>query len=631
MIRPSPFPIFVGILLSLIQFQQHGIGQESIPSQLEEKIDRAYKIVNSSPDSAIQIASDVFSVASRMDIPMLTADASYIKGLAFWYQGKAEFSLLAHDRALKIREEIRDSVGMGRSLNNIGIIAQHAGSDSLALDFFTRSYEIRKAVGKGVEMIYSATNICDQLDRMGQSDSADIFLVQIMNWARNSGSNATLAFVLEHAGLIQEKRENYHNALDYYQQAHDLRDSSLKNLLPRTRGLLQLSRCMAILDKNSLTTPIQFVSEAMNVAIENNWKDLESQAHLQLSQLYDSQGNIQGAYHHLVLHQALQDEIYEGESLLRTQTLIAIHSGFLKREKARSDEARTKNSSLRQWIEWLGALLIIGIFLGIALYIRYQGIKSQRNKLDLEMKQVEAKNLKLKSFSSVVSHDIKEPLRSFTYFLELLHRQDLIEPGSEIEEEYYEAKNRISSLSVMLKDLEIYFGLAEGIMKWRELDLQKLSQKIFRDLRPKINQANAHITIGSLPIIETQPTLFYQILLNLVSNAIRFQHPDETPKIEIEGYVENDLFYLSVKDNGIGIPAEQIDGIFKAFNRGSHHQYPGSGLGLAIVAKAVALLEGTVEVKSEVNQGSVFTVTLPVVTKRKEKEIEVSNPQAVSS
>lgn len=630
MTKPSPFPIFIGIFLTIVQFQQQGLSKESLAVKLSNRLNQAYSFVNSSPDSAISIASEVLLVARRKNLSQAEADAFYIKGLAYWYQGKAESSLVAHDQALKIREEIRDSVGIGRSLNNIGLIAQHAGSDSLALSFFIRSFDIRKKAGAHVEMIYSATNICDQLDRMGQGDSAMIFRQEVMKWAKDSRSDMAIAFVTEHMGLMEEKRGHFELALSYFQQAYDLRDES-GNKLARTRGLLQLSRCMAVLDSSSLEIPIQYVSKVMNAATANDWKDLESEAHLQLSQLYDAQGNLNQAYHHLVLHKNLEDRILEGESLLRTQALTAIHFDLLKREKVRIGEEQKKNSFLRQWVEWLAALLSIGFILGIGLLIRYNRIKRQRNRLDLVNRQMEEKNLKLKSFSSVVSHDIKEPLRSFTYFLELLQRHGIVGAGSELEEEYREAKRRISDLSFMLKDLEIYFGLTEGVMKWRELDLQELTQKIFSDLKSKIDQTHAQISVGTLPLIETQPTLFYQILLNLVSNAIRFQQHGQIPKVEIEGYVAHNVFQLSVKDNGIGIPAEQIDGIFKAFNRGSHHQYPGSGLGLAIVAKAVALLEGTIEVKSEVNQGSIFTVRIPVVSERRGKEIEASTPQAVSS
>lgn len=630
MSRPSPFTLFVGIFLSITQFHQQGLSQESISSQLGEKIDQAYPLVNSTPDSAIKIASEVYAIANLKNLPKTKANALYIKGLAYWYQGKAEFALVAHAQALKIREDIRDFVGIGRSLNNIGLIAQHAGSDSLALSFFTRSFDIRKQAGQDVEMIYSATNIFDQLDRMGQHDAARTLREKVMGWAKNSHSSTALAFVAEHAGLMEEKQGSYQLAQAYYQQAYDLREGK-PHQLERTRGLLQLSRCMAVLNSNSLSTPILQVSSALDVAIENNWKDLESQAYLQLSQLYDSQGSLSSAYQHLVKHKNLQDKISEGESLLRTQALTAIYSDLLKRENLRKEEELKRNSFLQQWVEWLIASLLITLILGIGLYVRYVSIKSQRNRLDLEKKQMEEKNLKLKTFSSVVSHDIKEPLRSFTYFLELLNRHGIVGQGSELEEEYNEAKNRISDLSFMLKDLEIYFGLTEGIMKWRELDLQELTNKIFSDLKHKINRTKAQISVNSLPAIETQPTLFYQIVLNLVSNALRFQHPGEVPVVEIKGRLNQHSFSLSVKDNGIGIPPEQIDGIFKAFNRGSHHQYPGSGLGLAIVAKAVALLEGTIEVKSEVNHGSIFTVTIPIASHRKVEDLEVSNPQPVSA
>lgn len=626
----TPLPVYLGIFLSLFQFNQHVLGQDNLSLRLDHRIDHAFSLVDGAADSAIKIASEVYVVAKKEGIPKLVADALYIKGLAYWYQGKAGLSLVAHREALAIREEIGDSIGIGRSFNNIGLIAQHAGQDSFALSFFQKSFRIRKQMGEEIELLYSATNICDQLDRLGQHDSAAVLRQQVTVWAENSNNSAAQAFVIEHLGLMEEKRGNYHPALTHYQRAYKLREGEA-NQRAKTRGLLQQSRCMAILDSISPVVPIEFATEAMSLARYHDWDNLESQAHHQLSNLYAIQGDVDSAYLHLFLHKNIQDRISEGETLLYTQALTAIYDEFLRTEQQSSKDQQLKNSFLRRWIEWLGALLFMGILLGIIFYISYKRIKSQRNRLNIEKKQIEEKNLKLKFFSSIVSHDIKEPLRSFTYFLELLDRHGLTTPGSELEEEYTEAKKRIVDLSSMLEDLEIYFGLTEGVMKWHVLDLNVVANKVFSDLKPKIRQTRAQINVGTLPVIETQPTLIYQILLNLTSNALRFQRQGETPVVTIEGYTKGNSFYLSVKDNGIGIPAEYIDGIFKAFNRGSYHEFPGSGLGLAIVAKAISLLEGTVKVESQPGNGSTFTVILPVVSQQKVQEIEVINPQSISA
>lgn len=605
------------------------IGQDDNSVHLGHRLDYAYRLVDRSADSAIKIAAEVQLLSQQEGLLKYEADALYIKALAYWYQGRAESSLICHEQALKIRENLRDSIGIGRSLNNIGLIAQEAGQDSLALSFFQRSFAIRKAANQHTEMIYSATNICDQLDRMGQHDSAQALMTEVKLWAQRSQSTVALAFVTEHIGITEEQRGNYAAALANYLLAFNLREDSLNNRT-RTRGLLQLSRCMAVLDSTELDIPIQYALEGIASAKANQWTDLESQAHLQLSGLYRKMGDIEMAYQHLSHHRRVQEIVEESESFLRIQALQAIQTDILKRAQLASDNERRRSSSLRQWIERLGIILAIGILLGIGLYVRYRNIKKQRNLLDQEKKQVEEKNQKLESFSSMVSHDIKEPIRSFTYFLALLRRHGVGGPGSELELEYEEAQKRIADLSSMLEDLEIYFGLTGGKMKWEHTDIGEIAHKVSHDLKRKITRSNAEVRVDSLPVLETYPTLIYQILLNLVSNALRFQQENTQPLIRISGKIEDDQFFLSVMDNGIGIPPEHLGGIFKAFNRGNRHEFRGSGLGLAIVAKAVDLLHGSVTVASEPGSGSEFTISLPVVSQSNQEDIVATSPESVT-
>jgi signal transduction histidine kinase len=108
-----------------------------------------------------------------------------------------------------------------------------------------------------------------------------------------------------------------------------------------------------------------------------------------------------------------------------------------------------------------------------------------------------------------------------------------------------------------------------------------------------------------------------QIILNLLDNAAKFT---ERGEIRISAAQQNGSLKLNVSDTGIGIPEQELGGIFEEFHRvGSANgkKYRGTGLGLAIVRRLVALLEGSIEVSSKVGEGSSFTVILPVNYKSK--------------
>ena len=101
------------------------------------------------------------------------------------------------------------------------------------------------------------------------------------------------------------------------------------------------------------------------------------------------------------------------------------------------------------------------------------------------------------------------------------------------------------------------------------------------------------------------------ILNNLISNSIRYRHPARKPEVEIKVHKTRDHLEILVSDNGLGINEQHLDKIFNMFYRTSDHS-TGSGLGLYIVKETVKKLAGTVEVKSVVNQGSVFRISLPL-------------------
>lgn len=121
-----------------------------------------------------------------------------------------------------------------------------------------------------------------------------------------------------------------------------------------------------------------------------------------------------------------------------------------------------------------------------------------------------------------------------------------------------------------------------------------------------------HICVSSnrLGCLLTDEKLLRNILINILTNAVKFSPDKEEVSLNV---LDHDEFItLEIRDDGIGIPDEELELIFEPFTRGrSVADIQGTGLGLSIVKKAVELLNGTIDVKSEVGSGSVFKVTIP--------------------
>jgi signal transduction histidine kinase len=120
---------------------------------------------------------------------------------------------------------------------------------------------------------------------------------------------------------------------------------------------------------------------------------------------------------------------------------------------------------------------------------------------------------------------------------------------------------------------------------------------------------------GDMPVITADSARLIQIFSNLISNAIKYSHPDRQPLINIGYRPKTEMHIFYVKDNGIGIPSEYLENVFDMFFRTYEDLASGTGLGLSIVKKAVNDMNGDIWIESEKNTGSVFYFSLPEKSK----------------
>jgi len=176
----------------------------------------------------------------------------------------------------------------------------------------------------------------------------------------------------------------------------------------------------------------------------------------------------------------------------------------------------------------------------------------------------------------------------------------------------YFAVDGANRMRNIILDILEYSRIGKVTEQNEAIDLNKLVDEVCKMNSQKITETKAVITHSNLPTITGFKTPLTQIFHNLIGNGLKYQKPNESPKINIKTVEDDKNWHFTIQDNGIGIDKEFHDKIFIIFQRlHTKQEYNGSGMGLAIVKKIIENLNGTIWVESEVNKGATFHFTLP--------------------
>lgn len=230
--------------------------------------------------------------------------------------------------------------------------------------------------------------------------------------------------------------------------------------------------------------------------------------------------------------------------------------------------------------------------------------------------ELEKTNYELLQFTSVASHDLKEPVRKISIFSKMLRDslQDTLQPTAK-----RQLGNIISSaerMAILIDDLLSFSRLSQEQLVFEKVDLDRLLRQVISDFEIPIQEKDAMIQADPLPAIDGIPLQLGQVFQNLISNSLKFSHPDRKPVIRIstgQWMKGNQVIHrIRYEDNGIGFRPEQSERIFEIFFRlHSRDKYEGTGVGLAIVKKIVELHGGCLKASGEENVGAVFELELP--------------------
>jgi PAS domain S-box-containing protein len=238
-----------------------------------------------------------------------------------------------------------------------------------------------------------------------------------------------------------------------------------------------------------------------------------------------------------------------------------------------------------------------------------------RKEVDEELRhkanELSRANRELEHFASVASHDLRAPLRTISSFSRLLQKKFQGKLDEEADQFIEFTVDGCKRMGQLIENLLRNARIGGKSMELQTLHLKEVVQEALDDLKLEIKEAQAHITIESLPTIKGDLTQLREVFQNLLSNAVKYRR-NETPNIIVSGQRNKNEWVISVKDNGIGIASSARDRIFSNFVRlHTEGPYEGSGIGLATCKKVIEQRGGKIWVESVEGQGSVFRFTIP--------------------
>jgi len=221
-------------------------------------------------------------------------------------------------------------------------------------------------------------------------------------------------------------------------------------------------------------------------------------------------------------------------------------------------------------------------------------------------------NSELERFAYVASHDLQEPLRMVTSYLQLLVKRypdRFVGDALDFINYAVDGSNRMKAL---INDLLVYSRVGTRSKEFKTTDCEALFGQVLQILQPTADETWAEITHDPLPVIWADESQIEQVFQNLVGNAIKF-HGAAAPRVHVGVRKENQNWLFSVRDNGIGIDPQYFERIFIIFQRlHNREDYPGTGIGLAISKRIVERHGGRIWIESEQGSGSTFYFTIPM-------------------
>ncbi len=221
-------------------------------------------------------------------------------------------------------------------------------------------------------------------------------------------------------------------------------------------------------------------------------------------------------------------------------------------------------------------------------------------------------NAELEQFAYVASHDLQEPLRMVSSYVQLFEKRYRGQVDEQADKYIHYAVEGARRMQLLIGGLLEYSRMGRQDTEPTEVSAEVPLEQALMNLRSTIEEAGVEVSHDPLPSVLADSAQLAQVFQNLIGNAVKFRRRDVPAKIHVAVDISASPYVFSVHDNGIGIAAEYAERIFVIFQRlHTRAEYPGTGIGLSICKKVLERHGGRIWVESTLGEGATFHFTLP--------------------
>lgn len=582
--------------------------------------------------SFLAIPANTIETRSRVSAHGLLAE--YLRR-----QGFKEKAYQEYLKALEISRNSKDTMGMAMALYQAATIRSSSENHRDALNLYQQTLELATAV-REIRPAFSALGgITSSYNELGIKDSALIYSYKTFEFAKLINNPKVLGYAHLNLGdcLLQSASldsAEYHlsKAKEYFLQNKDLWSVSSVSI---HFGQLELLR-------KNYPLSARYYAEALATPGMEAYPERRLEIYEGLAQANQLMGHYQEAIQYLETSSLLKDSLNQKTQTAKLNELELSYQNRQQKTRIKLLEQESKIKDLYGTLYVTGILFLL-LFVG-GMIIAYRALQKSNGLLALKNQQIETQNKQLlrytedlERFTSVASHDLREPLRGISSFVSLLQRRfssQLPEGAIEYIQFIRSATTRMTKLVEDLLALSRLEKLHDSMPTDIANSRQLLDQAI-QNSNQTIHERQATIETNDdeveWPNLRCFPSPLSQVFQNLIVNAIKFS-PQPMPKVYVTYHQSQNKHVFSVRDEGIGIAPEYHDRIFSMLTRlHSRQEYEGSGIGLTTCKRIIEAHKGEIGLQSAPGEGSIFFFTLPMDTALSQpaSSIPIAIPQTI--
>lgn len=551
-------------------------------------------------------------------------------GNVFEAQGDYESAVKNYLSALRYYNPNKDSLDIALSYINLGKMFLNLENYNQAREFFQTALNFctskmlneKAVINNCLGTIFYAQN---------NMEAALLLFNRALSLSDNIIDKRNLAFILNNIAEVNRVRENYTEALKYYALSQEINSKYQYNL---GSANIKINLAHLYMMQKDMTNAKLKLENAQSLIDKYNFKSLKLELFEKYAKFYNIKGDLKTALHYKDEYIKLKDTISFIERNRKLNTLVAHFTmeGKDKQIEGYESEKRIMDLELTQK-RILIALLVLAVFFFIALlwffFARNRVIAKHEKDLELKNIDLEKSYAREKEVTemnkiiiSLISHNFRVPFTTIEINTEII--SDSLKYGK-IEK----ANNSIVRINKTLKDLERFIKQISAISKNEgvKLNVDITSIDICDYIKNLVknefigSKDNTHKYIFNFPnnqiITHISPIVLDHIFHNLISNSVKYSI--NQTDIIIDLMEDNGLIKCSVKDFGIGIPIAEQDKLFNKYHRFSNiGDIKGTGIGLHLVKRVLNEINGTIEVISAENEGTIVNITFPLDTRTAE-------------